>query len=109
MPADPRLARVCDAILDDPASKLTLDEWARACAMSGRSLARLFLAETRMTFGRWRQQARLLASLPRLARGDGVLGTALDLGYDSPSAFTAMFRKALGTTPSRYFRRDDGD
>lgn len=107
MPTDPRLGRVCEAILREPASARTLDEWAGKSAMSGKTLARLFLGETRMTFGRWRQQARLLASLPRLAGGEAVLSVAMDLGYGSPSAFTAMFRKALGTTPSRYFHPDD--
>jgi AraC-like DNA-binding protein len=33
-----------------------------------------------------------------------VTGAALDAGYSSPSAFIAMFRKQLGTTPNRYFR-----
>jgi AraC-like DNA-binding protein len=27
---------------------------------------------------------------------------ALDLGYESPAAFTTMFRKALGVPPSEY-------
>ncbi|MEE8274655.1 MAG: helix-turn-helix domain-containing protein, partial [Alphaproteobacteria bacterium] len=47
--------------------------------------------------------ARLLAALTRLATGEPVTTVALDLGYDSPSAFIAMFRKALGETPGRYF------
>jgi AraC-like DNA-binding protein len=56
-----------------------------------------------MSFGPWRRQALLLASLSRLAAGEPVTNIALDLGYDSPSAFTAMFRRTLGVTPSRYF------
>ena len=61
-------------------------------------MQRLFLRHTGMTFGRWRQ--RLLAAMERLARGERVLDVALDLGYESPSAFAAMFRKALGEPPS---------
>lgn len=53
----------------------------------------------------WRQQARLLAAMERLARGERVLDVALDLGYDSPSAFAAMFRKALGEPPSAFAAR----
>ncbi|MHB8914543.1 MAG: helix-turn-helix domain-containing protein [Thiobacillus sp.] len=30
---------------------------------------------------------------------------ALDLGYASPSAFCAMFRRMLGASPARYLRR----
>jgi AraC-like DNA-binding protein len=57
-----------------------------------------------MTFGRWRQQLRLLTALERLSLGEPVTRVALDLGYASPSAFSAMFHRALGTTPSAYFR-----
>lgn len=103
MPQDPRLVKVCRAILDDPASALTLGGWSRRAGASSRTLARLFLRETGMTFGRWRQQARLLEALSRLAQGQSVTTIALDLGYDSPSAFTFMFRRALGRTPSAYF------
>ena len=56
-----------------------------------------------LTFGRWRAQARLLAALGRLAGGEKVTTVALDLGYDSPSAFTALFRRHFGVPPSRYF------
>jgi AraC-like DNA-binding protein len=56
-----------------------------------------------MTFGKWRQQLRILQALRQLALGRPVTAVALEVGYDSPSAFIAMFRKALGTTPTRYF------
>jgi AraC-like DNA-binding protein len=103
MPRDARLAKMCRALLDDPASTLTLPQWARRIGASSRTLARGFQRETGLTFGRWRQQARLLEALSRLARGQAVTTVALDLGYDSPSAFTSMFRRTLGRTPSSYF------
>jgi AraC-like DNA-binding protein len=55
-----------------------------------------------MAFGAWRQQACLLAALSRLAAGNSVTAVALDLGYDSPNAFSTMFRKALGAPPSAF-------
>jgi AraC-like DNA-binding protein len=103
MPQEARLAKICRAILDDPANPLTLHAWGRRVGASSRTMARLFLREAGMTFGRWRQQARLLEALSRLAQGQSVTTIALDLGYDSPSAFTFMFRRALGRTPSAYF------
>ncbi|MGE0419742.1 MAG: helix-turn-helix domain-containing protein [Acetobacteraceae bacterium] len=103
IPQDARLRRIADALLADPADERTIDEWARLAGASARTLARLFQAETGMSFGQWRQQLRLLRALERLAAGEPVTGVALDLGYDSPSAFIAMFRRALGTTPRRYF------
>ena len=102
MPHDPRLARICRALGADPGSTRTLEDWGREAGGSGRTLARLFVRETGLTFAAWRQQARLLAALARLAAGEPVTRIALDLGYASPSAFAAMFKRALGAPPSRY-------
>jgi AraC-like DNA-binding protein len=103
MPREARLQKICRGILDEPASTLTLAAWGRRVGASSRTLARRFQGETGLTFGRWRQQARLLEALSRLAQGQSVTTIALDLGYESPSAFTSMFRRALGRTPSTYF------
>jgi len=56
-----------------------------------------------MSFGQWRQQIRILESLRRLSANDPVTTVHMDLGYDSPSAFISMFKKALGKTPGQYF------
>jgi len=56
-----------------------------------------------MTFGKWRQQLRLLSALRLLAEGQSVTAIALEVGYDSPSAFIAAFKTMLGTTPGRYY------
>jgi AraC-like DNA-binding protein len=104
-PAEEReVAQTCDALLRDPGSKRSLDAWAARAGLSGRTLERRFKGATGMSFGRWRQQARLLEAVARLAGGAPVTRVALDLGYDSPSAFSAMFRKILGTAPSRFER-----
>ena len=60
--------------------------------------------ELGMTFGQWRQQARLLRALERLAVGEKVIDVALALGYESPSAFATMFKRRFGLTPSQFFR-----
>ncbi len=100
---DPRARKITDALLADPADTRTLQDWAVDLGASERTLARLFTRETGITFGQWRQQAKLLAALARLARGESVTAVAFDLGYASQSAFIAMFRRALGRTPGRYF------
>lgn len=102
-PQDARLKRLCGALRQNPADARTLEQWGAAVGASGRTLARMFVKETGMSFAAWRAQVRLLAALARLAAGDKVTSVALDLGYDSPSAFIAMFRRQLGVTPSRYF------
>lgn len=107
MPRDPRLARICTAVMAAPALRRRLAAWGDEVGASSRTLARLFLRETGMSFGAWCRQARLLSALARLAEGQKVTSIALDLGYDSPSAFTSMFRRHLATTPSRYFLQDE--
>ena len=103
-PRDRQLARRCKRLLERPTPHDTIERWSEALQMSRRAFTRHFRAETGMSFGAWRQQACLFAALPRLAAGVAVTTVALDLGYDSPAAFTSMFRRALGTPPSRYFR-----
>jgi AraC-like DNA-binding protein len=44
----------------------------------------------------------LVTAVARLAEGQAVTTVAYDLGYESPSAFIAMFRRNLGHTPGRY-------
>ncbi len=58
----------------------------------------------RRCFAEWRRQMRLLEAIDRLGKGHTVTRVALDLGYESPSAFIAMFRRTLGASPGKYFR-----
>jgi AraC-like DNA-binding protein len=105
MPADKRLKALCDALLADPANTQTLGDWARQAGASERTLARLFEKELGMSFGQWRQQARLAHAAPLIARGLPLAQVAEQLGYASQSAFTAMFRKTFGSPPSAFFAR----
>jgi AraC-like DNA-binding protein len=102
-PGDPRARKVADALIADPADARPLKDWARVSGASERTLARLFRRDTGMSFGLWRQQARLLAAMPLLARGRSVAETADELGYATASAFIAMFRRSLGTSPGAYY------
>jgi AraC-like DNA-binding protein len=102
MPSDRRARRLAAALLAAPASRRTLAEWARIAAASPRTLERHFGAETGLSVAAFQRPARLLAALDLLGRGTSVTTVALELGYDSPSAFIAMFRRTLGTTPARY-------
>ena len=103
IPADPRLRQIVETLIADPSDARGLEQWARSAGASARTLARLFSAQTGMSFRAWRQQRRLLRALEMLAAGDRVTAVAIELGYESTSAFSAMFRRCLGTTPTRYF------
>jgi AraC-like DNA-binding protein len=101
----PKIAAITAALMADPSDRRTLVEWAAHVAMSERSLKRLMVEETGLTFGRWRQQMHLVIALRELASGATVQRVSSDLGYESVTAFIVMFKKALGTTPTRYFSR----
>jgi AraC-like DNA-binding protein len=105
LPVDDRARKVADGLLADPTDGRTLATWGRAVGASERTLARLFTAETGMGFERWRSTARLAAALPLLASGMPVGATAHRVGYATPSAFVAAFRREVGSTPADYFRR----
>lgn len=102
-PTDPRLRRICDRLAAEPDDASTLGDWSRALGLDRKTIERLFVRDTGTTFGRWRQQFRLLRALERLARGDRIVDVALDLGYQSPGAFATMFRRQFGLPPSRFF------
>ena len=103
MPTDRRLRRLVETLIDDPSLRFTIEEWGARVGASNRTLTRLFQRETGMSFVRWRQQLHIGLALQRLATGHSVTNVAFDLGYESPSAFIAMFKRMLGTTPARYF------
>lgn len=102
MPRDRRLAKMCREFLRAPDIRTTPQAWATALNMSLRTFTRLFRQQTGLSFSAWRQQACLLAALPKLSSGAPITRVALDLGYASPSAFSFMFRKALGQSPSGF-------
>lgn len=99
---DKRLRSLCQAVLQAPARRATLAHWAAQVGASERTMARLFRDELGTSFQRWRQQAVLAHALPMLARGAPVGHVAAATGYASDSAFTAMFKSAMGQPPSRF-------
>lgn len=105
LPGDKRLKTLCAALLSDPSSSLTLQQWARQIGMSERTLARRFEQDLGMTFGQWRQQMRLAHAAPLIAGGMPLSQVAAELGYASQSAFSAMFKKTFGQSPSVFFTR----
>jgi AraC-like DNA-binding protein len=107
LPQDQRLAQLCQALIQSPSLEIDIDAMAHKADMSRRSFTRLFREQTGMSFSNWRQQACLLAALARLGRGQSVTQVAMELGYSSTSAFTAAFRRTLGSAPSHYLLPPD--
>ena len=101
MPHDARALRVARALLDNSSIDDDLDRWAERAGASRRTLARLFRSETGLGFAEWRARLRAVDGLARLSAGASVSETAASVGYASPSAFSAMIRRTLGSPPRR--------
>ena len=100
-PTDDNMKEITGAIKNNPADHRTMEAWGRMVGASSRALVRLFLSDTRVTFRQWQQRVRLLEGLARLAEGHSE--TELSVGYETTSAFIAMFRRSPGVTPGQYF------
>ncbi|WP_329350936.1 helix-turn-helix transcriptional regulator [Streptomyces sp. NBC_01261] len=104
-PRDPRARSVAEVLRAHPADGRTLAEYGGQVGSSARTLARLFVAETGLGFGQWRERLRMQAALPFLAEGLPVESVARRVGYASASSFTAAFHRVVGVTPRQYFPR----
>ncbi len=102
---DKRLRALCEAVMRAPSQRATLAEWAADIGASERTAARLFRDELGLSYQQWRQQAILAHALPLLARGQSISTVAAASGYASDSAFSAMFKAAMGQSPSHFQHR----
>lgn len=105
IPTHLRLAALCHKFLEEMSPHDTIDSWSKTLNVSRRTFTRLFKRETGMAFATWRQEVSLFSALPRLLADESVTVVALDLGYTSPSAFTSMFRRAFGASPTQYIKQ----
>jgi AraC-like DNA-binding protein/mannose-6-phosphate isomerase-like protein (cupin superfamily) len=101
MPADERALALARCVVERPLINGRVDDLAKAHGIARRTLERRFCEETGMSFGMWRQKARLIDAIRLLAEGRSVTDTALDSGYSSVSAFIAAFKGTFGYTPGR--------
>lgn len=102
MPEDPRLQRLAAMLTAKPGDPADAKTWAKRIGVAQRTLHRLLVKETGLSFGRWRQQLHVILAIQAMARGASVQQVAGDLGYENASSFVTMFRKELGTPPARY-------
>ncbi|MEQ8666347.1 MAG: helix-turn-helix transcriptional regulator [Rhodospirillales bacterium] len=102
MPSDPRIRPLAEAALDDPGIIESVDSWLLNAPASRKTIERLFVAETGMPPSQWLRHARVLHAISRLAAGEKVSSVAFDMGYASSSAFSYMFRRTLGRSPSDF-------
>ena len=93
--------RTAAALLADPADTPRIRDLAAEFGVSDRTLERAFSDDARMTLGEWRQRARIGTAIKLLAGGMDVKAAALEVGYETSSAFVAAFKKYVGVTPGK--------
>ncbi|MFT9299313.1 MAG: AraC family transcriptional regulator, partial [Gluconobacter sp.] len=99
LPADPRMRRVCEAIIAKPGDCRDIDHWAREAGMARRTFTRLFQSQMGMGFAAWRRRVRVVDAASRIATGQSIAEVAFDLGYDNASSFSSMFHRTFGVSP----------
>ncbi len=98
-----RLRPALDRLHRDPARPATLDEAARLCHLSPAYFSRQFKRVLSMTYGDYVRTHRLHLAARRLLESDiTVAELAYDLGFATPSHFTAVFGRRFGVTPRAY-------
>lgn len=99
----PKIKLITEQLLHNPNDKCCLNEWARLVHVSPRTLSRLFIKETGLSFSHWRQRLYVKKAITLLSQGQSVLRVSIELGYSNQSAFTQMFRRTTGCLPSDFF------
>lgn len=102
MPKDERARQLASHLIDNPSSDQSLADLAEACGTSLRTMQRLFSEELGMPLSRWRNQVKMVQAIQLLASERSITQIALDLGFESASAFIFSFRKHFGLSPGQY-------
>lgn len=104
-PTDKRAKKVADALLAEPSNTSKINEWANTAACSSKTLSRLFINETGLTFQLWRRHLRLLLIHDLLDQGYSVTECAYSVGFSTSSALTEAHKQTFGFPPTKLINR----
>jgi AraC-like DNA-binding protein len=107
MPTGARLLKAAQSVLTRPTAAASVDKLAACAGLSRRSFTRRFRSQTGLSYSRWKRAVVAQHALELIATGHKVSSVAFDVGYESVSAFIAMFRRQYGESP-RQFLIDNG-
>ncbi|MFB2862710.1 helix-turn-helix domain-containing protein [Aeromonas sp. MdU4] len=102
MPQDKRLASWLWHIKRGGFMPDRLNQLAEKVGASSKTIGRIFMSDTGMSYQAWRQQWRLLHAMELLAEGIPLSQVASQLEFSSDSAFISFFKKNTGQTPLIY-------
>ena len=102
LPSDRRARNIADELLKAPANNLSQEQLAKQWGLSVRTLSRIFIKQTGLTFSQWRQQAKVIVSLKWLLQGLAISEVAERSGYSNVSAYIKVFSQRFGKTPRKF-------
>ena len=97
-----RARHIADELLEEPASQKSQAALANKWGVSIRTLSRLFMEQTGLSFSQWRQQAKLLTSLQWIDAGLAISEVSALCGYATVSAYIKAFRERFRETPRQF-------
>ncbi|MBF9002495.1 helix-turn-helix transcriptional regulator [Vibrio sp. NFV-1] len=102
LPIDRRARNIADELLKSPSSHLSQEQLASHWGVSVRTLSRIFIKQTGLTFSQWRQQSKIITSLALIEKGLSINEVAAQSGYTNVSAYIEAFRQRFGETPGKF-------
>ena len=103
-PRDARYHNICEYLIHHPNESRSITQWASELHISTKTFERQFSQLTGISFGKWRQQARLFYSIEALSEGRPITEIAFNFGYSSHSAYSAAFKSFFGQSPSDFMK-----
>jgi len=105
VPKDSRIATLAEQLRNDPANKMSMTDFARQLGFSERSLIRMLRLETGLTFRELRRYSRIMVAIEKMAGGNSITQVALEVGFETPSAFSQAFKQVTGETPRKFLHK----
>ncbi|MCW8928808.1 MAG: helix-turn-helix transcriptional regulator [Gammaproteobacteria bacterium] len=102
MPNNELLKILVKDVFLEPNSMISLKDLSQKFNVCEKTLSRKFKRETGLSFSQWKQHVCIALAVEKIKNGESLTSISFDLGYNSPSAFSTMFRRVTGMKPSQY-------
>lgn len=98
----------CSRYIEENLQKdLSARELAKKYHYSYYHFCRLFQVIKDVSIAEYIRNCRLEKALTQIAGGSGILETALEVGFETPSGFTKAFKRKYGCTPTEFFHQNN--
>lgn len=101
-PRTRRMQQITDQFVIAPSTNCDIETFSCQAGMSRRTFTRQFRQETGASVGSWVQRLKCMQARQLLQKDLPINYISQFLGYRSPSAFVAMFRREMNSTPGTY-------